>query len=312
MVIAAPEASERAVDLRQLELFVAVAEEEHVTNGARRAHVTQSTASATVRSLEQELGVELFNRIGRRISLTYAGRLLLDRARILLGEAHRTREQFALLRGPLRGHVRLAVPLSSGRFDLPKALAAFRTSFPEVTIAIMQAMGPVDGRTDVLLHDDVDLAVIPVSGREPPQIRLDRLSRMQAALVCRDDDELARRPQVQLADVSERSFVDFPSDWGNRRTIDRLFATGRVRRTVAIEVSDLRTAQSLIEAGVCIGFLPSEIVTTARGLVEVDLVEKPPSFEVGLASRNDRPLSQTAGALQQVLVAFADSPPSQP
>jgi DNA-binding transcriptional LysR family regulator len=299
------------VDLRQLELFVAVAEEEHVTNGARRAHVTQSTASATVRSLEQELGVELFHRIGRRISLTYAGRLLLDRARVLLGEAHRTKEQFALLRGPLRGHVRLAVPLSSGTFDLPGALATFRASYPQVTIEITQAMGPVDGRTDVLLHDEVDLAVIPISGREPPQIRLDRLSRMQAALVCRNDDVLARRAQVPLTDIADRSFVDFPPDWGNRRTFDRLFAAGRVRRTVAIEVIDLRMAQSLIEAGVGIGFLPSEILTTAPRLVEVDLAEKPPPFEVGLASRNDRPLSQTAAALQQVLVTFAD-PPTRP
>jgi DNA-binding transcriptional LysR family regulator len=299
---------EGAVDLRQLELFVAVAEEEHVTNGARRAHVTQSTASATVRRLEQELGVELFHRVGRRVALTYAGNLLLERARVMLGEARRTREQFALLKGPLRGHVRLAVPVSCGGFDLPGALAAFRSTFPRVTIGITQAMGPVDGRTDVLLHEEADLAVLPVSGREPPQIRLDHLSRMQAALVCRDDDELARRTAVRLADVADRPFIDFPPAWGNRRTMDRLFAKARVRREVAIEVADIRTAQSLIAAGVGIGFLPAECVSERPRLARVDLVEAPPHFEVGLASRSDRPLSQTAAALREVLCARADVP----
>jgi DNA-binding transcriptional LysR family regulator len=296
------------VDLRQLELFVAVAEEEHVTNGARRVHVTQSTASATVRRLEEELGVELFHRVGRSVGLTYAGNLLLERARVMLGEARRTREQFALLKGPLRGHVRLAVPVSCGDFDLPGALAAFRGTFPRITIGITQAMGPVDGRTDVLLHDEADLAVLPVSGREPPQIRLDHLSLMQATLACRDDHELARRTAVPLADVAECPFVDFPSDWGNRRTMDRLFAKARVRREVAVEVADMRTAQSMIAAGVGIGFLPSECVAERSRLARVDLLEQPPFFDVGLASRSDRPLSQTAAALREVLCSFADAP----
>ncbi|MTD56501.1 LysR family transcriptional regulator [Amycolatopsis pithecellobii] len=297
------------MDLRQLELFVAVAEEEHVTNGARRAHVTQSTASAAVHRLEEELGVKLFHRVGRRVGLTYAGNLLLERARVMLGEARQTREQFALLKGPLRGHVRLAVPVSCGDFDLPAALAAFRAESPQVTIGITLAMGPVDGRTDVLLHDEVDLAVIPVSGREPPQIRIDHLSRMQATLACRDDDELAHRKGVRLADVADRPFVDFPRDWGNRRTMDRLFAKARVRREVAIEVADTRSAQSLIAAGVGIGFLPAECLVERPRLAPVDLVEKPPSFDVGLASRSDRALSQTAAALREVLRSFAEAPP---
>lgn len=63
---------------------------------------------------------------------------------------------------------------------------------------------------------------------------------------------------VRLADVADRPFVDFPPDWGNRRTMDRLFAKVRVRREVAVEVTDVRTAQSMIAAGVGIGFLPSE------------------------------------------------------
>lgn len=296
------------MDLRQLELFVAVAEEEHVTNGARRANVTQSTASATVRRLEQELGAELFHRVGRRVGLTYAGNLLLERARVMLGEARRTREQFALLKGPLRGHVRLVVPVSCGDFDFPGALAAFRTAFPQVTVGVALAMGPVDGRTDVLLHDEADLGVIPVSGREPPQIRLDHLSRMQGALVCHAADELARRTAVRLQDVADRPFVDFPPEWGNRRTMDRLFAKAGVRREVAIEVADMRTAQSLIAAGVGIGFLPSDCVAEHPGLVRVDLAEEPPFFDVGLASRTDRPLSQTASALREVLCSFAEVP----
>ncbi|MEU4602574.1 LysR family transcriptional regulator [Kribbella sp. NPDC023972] len=298
------------MELRQLEIFVAVAEEEHVTRGAERMHVAQSAASATVRRLEREFGLELLRRVGRRVELTNAGRVLLDRAHAVLGEAQRTREQIALLAGPLRGHVSLAIPISYGSFALPAGLAAFRRAYPAVTLEIRQAMGPVEGRTDVLMHDEADLAIVPVSGMEPPQINLDRLSRLRAALVCRRDDELATRRGVPLADLRDRSFIDFPVDWGNRRTIDRLFAEAGESRKVGVEVPDIRTAQVLIEAGVGIGFLPEEAATERPRLSMVDLSDPTPWFEVALASRSDRPLSEPAAALRQVLVSLAAKPPT--
>jgi DNA-binding transcriptional LysR family regulator len=155
------------------------------------------------------------------------------------------------------------------------------------------------------MHDGADLAIIPVSGMEPPRIRVDPLSRLRAVLACRIDDELAPRRGVHLADLAGRPFVDFPPDWGNRRTMDRLFAAAQVRRHVAVEVADVRTAHSLIEAGLGIGFIPEESLPERARLTRVDLAEQPPWFEVGLASRSDRPLSHAAALLRQVIRSFA-------
>ena len=87
--------------------------------------------------------------------------------------------------------------------------------------------------------------------------------------------------------------------------MDRLFAAAQVRRHVAVEVADVRTAHSLIEAGLGIGFIPEESLSERSRLTRVDLVEQPPWFDVGLASRSDRPLSQPAAVLRQVIRSFA-------
>lgn len=84
-----------------------------------------------------------------------------------------------------------------------------------------------------------------------------------------------------------------------------MFASASVQRHVAIEVADARLAQSLIASGIAIGFLPRESLAERPLLARVDLVEQAPWFDVGLASRSDRPLPQAAAALRQVLLSFA-------
>src|SRR5690349_8323190 len=124
------------MELRQLEHFVAVAEEGHFTRAARRVHIVQSGLSASVRALERELGAQLLTRTTRRVALTEAGRALLEEARRTLAAAAAAREAVAAVQGVLRGRIAVGTLQASVAVDLPAALGRFHAAHPGVEIGL--------------------------------------------------------------------------------------------------------------------------------------------------------------------------------
>ena len=291
------------MDLRQLEYFVAVAEERSFTRGASRANVVQSAASAAVARLERDVGVALFERSGRRVELTDAGRLLLHRARNVLGEVQRARDELDALAGGLHGSVLVGTVLSTGRFDLIAALAEFQQANPNVSVGLQMSPGPLEDRVNELLDGRVQLMLAPIPGRRPPGVRLDHIADLRMALACHRQDPLADRRQVTYRELAGRRFIDFPPDWGNRAIIDDLFAAHAVRRTVSLEVVDVATALRLAAARLGIAFVPEEFVTDETGLVRVDLRDPPPATRLGLGMALDRPVSMATRALRRTILA---------
>ena len=122
--------------LEQLRIFIAVAEQQHVTRAARLLNLAQSAASGAVGSLEDDLQVRLFSRIGRRIELTEAGRLFLDEARAVLERAGAARHRLAEI-GELRsGRLRIHASQTIAGYWLPRHLMTFRTRYPGVEVAV--------------------------------------------------------------------------------------------------------------------------------------------------------------------------------
>ena len=125
--------------LRRLEIFLAVARVEHMTRAARELGITQGAASQAVGDLEAELGVPLFERVGRGIRLTDAGRLLQREAMPLV---ERVDALFDLVRGAsgvLRGRLRVGASTTIGNYLLPARIALFVSAFPETEIELSVA-----------------------------------------------------------------------------------------------------------------------------------------------------------------------------
>jgi len=300
------ERDDDAVELRQLEYFVAVAEERSFTRGARRALVVQSAVSAAVARLEREFEVTLFDRSTRQVALTEAGQVLLTRARCILGEAQRAHDQLHVLAGGVRGVVSVGAVLSTGSFDLTGALGAFREAHPGVTVHLRLSAGPLDAHAESLLDGRFNLLLLPVPGRTPAGVELHRIARMRMVLVCRTDDPLAEVEQVSYGDLTERSFVDFPEQWGNRSLIDAMFAADHAERTVCVEVVDISTALRMVRGRLGLAFLPSEALQGNPDLTSVDLRHPPPGVDLGLAVARERPMSQATRALWHVLLDWSD------
>jgi DNA-binding transcriptional LysR family regulator len=291
------------VDLRQLEYFVAVAEERSFTRGARRSRIVQSGASAAVARLERELDVTLFDRAGRRIELTEAGRVLLVQARALLDDARRLRDELDGLRGGLQGSVTLGTVLSTGSLDLGRALADLHVQHPHLNVRLRLSAGPIDGHLAAIADGTFDVALVPLSPRPPRGVSIKPVARTRLVPVCRTDDPLAGVSGVPLDELAHRIFIDFPPEWGNRCIVDALFADAGLQRDVAVEAGDITTALDLVRSGLGIAFAPADAAARHEDLAVIGLAHGPAEVHLGLAVAADRPASAATRALLAALLA---------
>ncbi|MGA2485545.1 MAG: LysR substrate-binding domain-containing protein [Roseiarcus sp.] len=144
--------------LEQLRVFVCVAEREHMTRAAETLNLTQSATSAAIAALEERHGVKLFDRIGRRIALTGAGRAFLGEARAVLARAATAEQTLADLAGLKTGALAIAASQTVGSYWLPRHIAAFHARYPGVAVALR--IGNTDAVAELTRAGEVDLGFV--------------------------------------------------------------------------------------------------------------------------------------------------------
>jgi DNA-binding transcriptional LysR family regulator len=296
------------VELRQLETFVAVAEEGSFTRASDRLHVVQSAVSAGVRKLEQELGVTLFDRSTHRVRLSDAGRVLLPEARTTLAAAAAAREAVDQVRGGLRGTVVLGTMQAQAmhRITVPGLLAAFRSQYPDVIVNVRHAGGSA-AMADEVREGRLDLAFVALPSGSWPGLQLVPLTREPIALVVPAEHRLAARAGVELSELQEETLVDHPTEWGTRMAIDRAFAAAGIQRTIAYEVNDTASVIEFIRHGLAIGLLPPSFVDGIDAVTTVPIRRHAPQFQLAIATPANRRPSAAARALLETITRQADA-----
>ncbi|WP_367134279.1 LysR family transcriptional regulator [Saccharothrix sp. HUAS TT1] len=260
------------MELRQLEYFVAVAEECHFTRAARRMHVAQSGLSASIRALEVELGAPLFVRSTRQVELTQAGRALLVEARRALGTIDAARDAVAAVQGLLRGELAVGSIQCLHAVHLPAVLARFHELHPGVELRLRQAgSGEL---VDLVRAGRLDLAFV-TAGRVGDDLRVSTLSSEPLVLACAPELPFAERESVRLAELAGQPFVDFNPDWGTRDEVDRALATAGVDRRVAVEVNDVHSLLDFVGFGLGVALVPKSFAVKQTRARFVDLVDAP-------------------------------------
>ncbi|MBD0422797.1 LysR substrate-binding domain-containing protein [Streptomyces sp. NPDC052309] len=243
------------MELRHLQHFVAVAEDQHFTRAAERLLVSQSGLSASIRSLERELQTPLFVRTTRRVTLTEAGRALLGEARRILAQVRSAHEAVAAVQGVLRGTLSLGTEQCVAGVYVAGLLAAFRRRHPDVEIRLRQA-GSGELAEEVAAGR-LDLAFAYRTQADTDQLRSVSLGGEPMTVLCHPGHRLAAGGAVLTPqDLAEEVFVDFHPDWGPRRVTDAVFAAAGVRRTVALEVNDVHGLLDLIDEDLGIAVVP--------------------------------------------------------
>jgi DNA-binding transcriptional LysR family regulator len=290
------------VELRHLEHFLAVAEERSFTRAAARIHLVQSALSVSVRSLEHELGTRLFDRTTHSVQLTDAGTVLVVEARRTLAAAEAALDAVAAVRGGLRGTVRIGIMLSLALIDLAGLLTRYHLEHPNVRLV----PSPAEGGSADLVRDvsdgKLDLAFASLPAGHPKGLHLRTLAAEEMLLACPPDHPLAGRRRISLTELDGETFVDYPSGWGTRVSIDRLFAEAGLHREVAVEVGDIPTVSELVRAGFGFAFVsPSTLPDPQR--LTLRHVRPHPRFVVSLVTPAARPSSAAAQAFVDLVAA---------
>jgi len=261
------------MELRQLEYFVAVAEEGSFTRAAARVHVAQPGVSAQVRRLERELGEDLLDRSARTVRLTPVGAAVLPYARAALDAVAHARLAVDELAGLVRGHVAVGM-LTSFSSDLPDLLAAFHGAHPEVRITLAEAnsddllAGLQAGRFDVVL---AGLAGSPPAGVETEVV----LDEAIVAAVARDD-ALAARGAITLNDIRERPIISLPRGTSLRTALDRACRAAGFEPRIAFEASDPYVLAQLARRGLGVAIVPASLAAAHPDEVHALAFRDPP------------------------------------
>ncbi|WP_370022797.1 LysR family transcriptional regulator [Planotetraspora sp. GP83] len=265
------------MELRQMEVVVAVAEEGGFTAAARRLHVVQSAVSGTVRGLEKELGVRLFDRTTHRVALTSAGEVFVSAARTALRAAEQAREAMDAVRGQLRGVITVGI-MQGVWAGLHRALAALRAEHPGVVVRLRQAA--VADIRQALRDGSVDLAVVALDQQQQRGLVTRLLSREEMVLVASPARVFAEEDRVTFAQIADLPMVDFTPGWAIRYAVDRAFRAALIERGTTFEVNDIVAASELVrhDLGVCV--MPVSIAARFPDLVVRRFTEHAPSWNI--------------------------------
>jgi DNA-binding transcriptional LysR family regulator len=288
------------VELRHLEHFVTVAEERNFTRAARRLHLVQSALSVSIRSLERELGTQLFERTTREVRLTDAARVLLPEARRTLDAAARARAAVFGAQEGLRGTLRLGLMQLISAADVGSLIARFHRARPLVDIRPRTAPGGSAELISDVRRGTLNAAFVAVSGLGQPGLTATTLASEPVLLGCLPDHPLAGRAVVDVSELADEPFVDYTPGWGTRTVADQMFARAGVERSIRIEVSDTSVHASLVRAGLGLAILPQSMIEDA-GLAGVPL-RPTATFSVAYIVAADRPLSPVSQAFTDLVM----------
>ena len=145
-------------ELVRLKSFLVAAEHLNFSEAAKQLHLAQSTISHHIKTLEQEMGAEMFDRSGGGLAITEAGRLLIPWARKIIQHSVEMQEVMASLQSGIVGHLRIACSTTAGKYVLPQLAARFCQLFPRIHVSILSCM-PTHV-THRLLEGDANLGVV--------------------------------------------------------------------------------------------------------------------------------------------------------
>ncbi|MGN5235560.1 MULTISPECIES: LysR substrate-binding domain-containing protein [unclassified Rhodococcus (in: high G+C Gram-positive bacteria)] len=252
------------MELRQLEYFVAVAEERNFTRAAERVHISQSGVSAQIRQLERELGARLFERSSRTAGLTTAGKAALEHARAALDSARAMRIAVDEVGAVIRGELTVGMVTACTVTPLFDALSLFHHAHPGVEIALLEDAS--DRLVERVRSREMDVALVGTAYGPPDGVESILLIRDRLVAVAPDEHPLARRPRVGLAEVTSHPLVCLPTGTGIRSVLDIACRTRGIEPAMAMQASAPDAVIDLAVRGLGVAILSESMVSQRAGL----------------------------------------------
>lgn len=241
----------RNATVRQLQIFSVAASHLSFARAAEQLHLTHAAISLQIKQLEEVAGIELFERIGKRVFLTEAGEVMLDYARQILNSLKEADEALSAIKGLRGGRIAVAVT-STAEYFAPGLLAAFRQQHPDVGIRLL-----IDNRESVsqlLSRNEVDVAIM---GRPPADFdaAAEAFAPHPLVIIAAADHPLAKKKQVRATELAGETLIVRESGSGTRSAMEGYLSDHGVELPIGMEMGSNEAIKQAVVAGLGISFI---------------------------------------------------------
>lgn len=301
-----PEGAGDAVNIKQLQYLVQIAEARSFSKAAVRLNVAQPALSRQIRLLEEELGVPLLHRTGRGATPTEAGRELVSRTLFLLKYLHDTREALIARRGVVSGKVRIGVIPIFGAAVIPHLLTRCKAQHPLLDVRV--EIGMTQSVQEWIVSGRVDFGVISMHDEITKAVAVRPVVAAPLLLVAPRDDAPAGTGPVPLTEVLARRLVIPQPGHGIRGIIDRAARRVGAQVTPVLEVDSIEIIKALVLMGAGATVLPEFAV--GKEIADGDFVVRPiadpvETYRAALANSLELPLTPSAAVVADLIAELS-------
>lgn len=288
------------MELKTLQTFMAVADAPGFTRAAELLGYAQSSVTAQIKALEAELGVPLFERLGKRVVLTESGQRLRGYATRLLQLEAEARQAVAGTTEP-SGTLYVGAPESQCTYRLPPLLTRFRERYPRVKLVFQP--GSCANLRRLVGEGKLDVAIVMDPDVNPQGVHLHTIGIDPILVLARPDHPLASRRRVEPTDLADETVLHTEADCSYRQRFDRLLAEYGVRPEVALEFASLEAIKVAAMAGLGLAVLPELSVKAevAQGKLAVLALEPRFAVQTQALWHKDKWLSPALSAFLDLL-----------
>lgn len=290
------------MDVANLSAFIAIAELGSFSAAGERLHLTQPAISKRIASLEAQLENRLFDRLGREVSLTEAGRALLPRAYQIINVLDDTRRALTNLNGEVTGRLTLATSHHIGLHRLPPVLRAFTKQHPNVALDIQFLDSEV--AYDEILHGRAEVAVITLAPEPYGLIKAVHIWDDPLDFVAAPEHPLARQLEVSPADIARHPAVFPGNNTFTHHIVQHLFRAEGLAPNIAMSTNYLETIKMMVSIGLAWSVLPRTMLDDQ--VVRLALPGIQMCRRLGYIVHTERTLSNAARAFMALLEAEID------
>jgi DNA-binding transcriptional LysR family regulator len=290
------------MDLQQLRVFQSAVKTGGFTRAGEALHLSQSTVSQHIKQLEESLGCPLFLRVGKRVVVSEAGKVLMQYAERIFRDLKNAEMAVRELSASKRGTVRFGVGPTTLTYRLPHVLADYKRRFPEIELIVLA------GTTEFLLQamksQTLDLAVVMHTSVQAPGLAITPLGREELVVVLNRDHPLGRKTALEPADLASLRFILYERNTAMQRLIDQYFQLLGINPKIIMEVENNEAIKSLVGAGLGASILPVCAVPQQSAHLRIVRVKGMPlTRELALVSMDTEILPNAIRELAASLVA---------
>tara|TARA_R110002072_G_scaffold3830_5_gene27314 strand:- start:10086 stop:10973 length:888 start_codon:yes stop_codon:yes gene_type:complete len=285
------------IDIDGIKAFVTVADARSFSVAANRLHLTQPAVSKRIALLESQMGVRLFDRIGRTVNLTEAGRALEPRARDILINIEDTHRAISNLAGNIGGQLSLATSHHIGLWRLPQVLRKFSQRYPDVSLDLHFMDSEV--AHEQIVQGNLELGVITLAPKSHERLNAIPVWRDELVFMCAADHPLANQGKVYIEQLPDYPAILPDMSTFTGRIVKSLFEERGLALDVSMSTNYLETIKMLISVGLGWSMLPISMMDSSLKVINVPNVTI--ERQLGVIHHVQRTLSNAGKAFLECL-----------